>query len=201
MQPEFTLEQPDAEHYRDGREVPLPPAPGGRPKGSKNKLHRADPIWKMARNWTPVIMDQVCRRAARCEDEIDFRCAQLVLSRTWAKPRSVPLTTIDITQINNPQTLLAAMAQGELTPADAATLVRAIDAIPGHAVNSELAPRSDARERVARKLAGIVAARIAAAGTGAESAGPSVDARPQVESGDGTVDDDDIAELLGELDA
>lgn len=156
--------------FRDGRQIPPPPAPGGRPKGAKNKLRRTDPLWREARNWSPGILDKIIARAIRLEDEIDFKCAQLVLSRTWQKPRSAPIQ-IDLSQNVDARTLLLAVMQGEMTPADASSLWNSLSRNGnGHTPAEVTGPaRDDVRESVAARLAGIVAARQAIAESHAES--------------------------------
>ena len=158
---EFTLtsDTPDDGAYRDGRQIPLPTKRGGRPTGAKNKLRKDDPVWKEARNWTLPIVREMCRRAARMADEIDFRCATVILSRTWPKPRAEPIT-IDLSQTVDARTLLAAVADGQITPTDASSLWNSISRNgTGASALIEAGGTPDIRQKVAARLAGLIEAR------------------------------------------
>ena len=134
---------------------------GGRPLGARNK--RRSVAWRLAEVATESIMRQMIMRAQRLEDQIDYQCAVTILSRTWPKSRSAPVQ-IDLTQNVDARSLLAAVADGQMTPTDASSLWNSLSRNgSGPSATAELVPKGDARERVARKLAGIVAARIAAA--------------------------------------
>lgn len=159
---QFTLEALEADLK------PRPRAPGqlnGRPKGVKNKLTAE--INHLVKVRGIHFISKMWDRAERLEDEIDFKCAVWIGSRLWTKPRMNPVQ-IDLTQNVDARSLLAAVVEGQMTPADASSLWNSLSRNgSGPSAVAELAPKSDARERVARKLAGIVAARIAEASRGA----------------------------------
>lgn len=143
--------------------LPKRRAPGqlnGRPKGARNKL--TTEINALVKTRGVHFIAKMWDRAERLEDEIDFKCAVWIGSRLWTKPRMNPVQ-IDLTQNVDARTLLAAVAQGEMTPSDASTLWNSLSR-NGHgasAIAELAAPRENIRERVADKLAGIVAARLA----------------------------------------
>ena len=198
-QAEFDLVSGVADNFRDGRQMVAPPPPNGRPKGAKNKMRRADPVWKEARNWTPAIVTQMCQRAARLEDEIDFRCAQLILSRTWAKPRSAPVQ-IDLSSTVDARQLLVAMAEGSLTPADAASLLNSLNR-NGHNAPAAIEAgqqRDGIRESIANRLARMIEERN---GRTVEQDGEAALAEILAESdGDDAADQAAVEELLAEAD-
>lgn len=132
----------------------------GRPKGAKGK--RMSLGWRMCEIATPDILRQIITRALRCEDDGDIRCAEIVLNRTMPRPKTPPVQ-LDVTQNIDARTLLGLVAQGQMSPTDAASLWNSLSR-NGHGASAvaELAPGSaDVREQVAGKLAGIVAARLA----------------------------------------
>jgi hypothetical protein len=140
----------------------------GRPKGAKNKL--TGELHAMIRRRGINFLERMWDRAERLEDEIDFRCAVFLGSRIWTKPRGNPVT-IDLSSNVDARTLLAAVAEGQITPADASSLWNSL-ARNGHgnvAAGELLAPRDDVREQVAGRLAGIVAARLAARSSSSNS--------------------------------
>jgi hypothetical protein len=141
----------------------------GRPKGAKNKLTQE--LHAMIRLRGINFLNRMWDRAERLEDEIDFRCAVFIGSRIWTKPRGNPVS-IDLSQNVDARTLLMAVAEGQITPADASSLWNSL-ARNGHGNGAPagelLAPRDDVREQVAGRLAGIVAARLAARNTSASS--------------------------------
>jgi hypothetical protein len=141
----------------------------GRPKGAKNKL--TGELHAMIRRRGINFLERMWDRAERLEDEIDFRCAVFLGSRIWTKPRGNPVT-IDLSSNVDARQLLMAVAEGQITPADASSLWNSLSR-NGHgngAVAGELlAPRDDVREQVAGRLAGIVAARLAARTSSTES--------------------------------
>ena len=147
---------------------PAPPRAGaGRRKGTRNK--RTSVGWRIAEIATPDIMRQIVARALRCEDDGDIRCAEIVLNRTMPRPKTPPIA-IDLTQNIDARALLTLVANGEMSPTDAASLWNSLSR-NGHGASAvaELAPgRADVREQVAGKLAGIVAARQVVAAQQAE---------------------------------
>lgn len=133
----------------------------GRPKGAKNKLTAE--LHAMIRLRGINFLHKMWDRAERLEDEIDFKCAVFIGSRLWTKPRGNPVT-IDLSQSVDARTLLAAVADGQITPADASSLWNSIarnGTGAGAVVSDSALQNGDVRERIAGRLAAIVAARAA----------------------------------------
>jgi hypothetical protein len=131
---------------------------GGRPKGSKNK----SPLgWRIAQIATPDIMRQVVTRALRLEDDGDIRCAEIVLN-----PKT-PAIQLDVSQAVDARSLLALVADGQMSPADFASVWNSVsrNGLGAKAAGGELSSRRDMREQIAERMAKIVAARAAAAAT------------------------------------
>lgn len=137
----------------------------GRPKGAKNKL--TGELHAMIRMRGINFLHKMWDRAERLEDEIDFRCAVFLGSRIWTKPRGNPVT-IDLSQNVDARQLLAAVAEGQITPADASSLWNSL-ARNGHGAATAVVEEGDDRRVVAERLAGIVAARLAARAGSANS--------------------------------
>jgi hypothetical protein len=136
---------------------------GGRPKGSKNK----SPLgWRIAQIATPDIMRQVVTRALRLEDDGDIRCAEIVLNRTMPRPKT-PAIQLDVSQAVDARSLLALVADGQMSPADFASVWNSVsrNGLGAKAAGGELSSRRDMREQIAERMAKIVAARAAAAAT------------------------------------
>jgi hypothetical protein len=140
----------------------------GRPKGAKNKL--TSELSAMIRLRGLNFLSRMWDRAERLEDEIDFRCAVFIGSRIWTKPRGNPVS-IDLSQTVDARSLLMAVADGQITPADASSLWNSLSKNGnGTSAVAELAgPRNDIREQVAGRLAGIVEARLAIARAAADA--------------------------------
>ena len=133
----------------------------GRPKGAKNKL--TGELHALIKLRGINFLHKMWDRAERLEDEIDFKCAVFIGARLWTRPRGNPVM-IDLSQNVDARTLLAAVAEGQITPADASSLWNSLSrngtgavAAADHALHN-----GDVRERVAERLAGMVAARLAA---------------------------------------
>ena len=192
-QAEFTLAPDETPRDRFGRPHPPPPSEkGGRRPGSISKVSRD--IKAMCEKRGVGFIEKMWDRAERLADELDFKCAVFIGSRLWQKPRGAPVQ-IDISQINNPQTLLQAMIAGQITPADASTLWNSLSrngfGLP--AAGEDVPRQGDIRERVAERLAGMVTARLAAAG---DEPPANAEDSPDVE------DDSDamVDELMAEID-
>lgn len=134
----------------------------GRPKGSRNKL--TGELHAMIKLRGINFLSKMWDRAERLEDEIDFKCAVFIGSRIWTKPRGAPVA-IDLSSNVDARSLLMAVADGQITPADASSLMNSIARNGfGAAPAAEIAgPRNDVRDRIAERLAGIVSARMAQA--------------------------------------
>jgi hypothetical protein len=174
-----------------------PPRAGfGRPAGAKNKT--SEVIWRMARVATPKIMTRLIERAERLEDEIDFKCAQVVLSRTWVKPRSAPLLHVDLSGGNG--AVLNAVQAGEITPADAASLMNATSknalSMPAEAGGEDI------RKVVSDKLEGIINARAAQEPEGEPAAAPAPEPdTPGCQAANHEPDADELSALADEIEA
>ena len=135
---------------------------GGRPKGARGK--RMSLGWRMCEIATPDIIRQVITRALRLEDDGDIRCAEIVLNRTMPRPKTPPIQ-LDVTQNIDARTLLGLVAQGQLSPTDAASLWNSISRNgtgAGSAVVDAGQQRDGIREAIAGRLAKLIEARRAA---------------------------------------
>lgn len=142
----------------------------GRPKGAKNKLTAE--LHKMIKVRGINFLNRMWDRAERLEDEIDFKCAVFIGSRIWTKPRGNPVS-IDLSQTVDARSLLMAVADGQITPADASSLWNSL-ARNGHGgAAGAVVDAGEDRRLIAERLQSIVAARLAAAAE-----------RPAAESGD-----------------
>src|SRR5262245_21351663 len=125
MAEEFKLYTPEVIPHggRGGRR----PGAGRRP-GSRSKLHTV--LGRTAQLATGEIQRQHIVEAQRYGEymragdmrraRFAFESGQLIMARTWPEPRSSPVQIA----IDSRQGVMAAMEAGELTPADAATLLR-----------------------------------------------------------------------------
>lgn len=123
----------------------------GRQPGSKNKA--SEVVWRMARAATPAIMNRMIERAQKLADDIDFKCAQVILGRTWPRQRGAPIQI----NIDNREAIVAALANGDLTPGDAAGLLRNERLLPAPAVDES--DGKSARDRLADRLVKAVESR------------------------------------------
>ena len=133
---------------------------GGRPKGARGK--RMSLGWRLAEIATPDIIRQVITRALRCEDDGDIRCAEIVLNRTMPRPKTPPVQ-LDVTQNIDARTLLGLVAQGQMSPTDAASLWNSLSR-NGHGATAAIEAsqsRGDIREAIAGRLAKLIEARAA----------------------------------------
>jgi len=106
------------------------PAKYGRPKGARNK--RSAILWQLAECASPEILEQRIAEAKKLGEymekgdldraRIAVHCGDSLLLRTFPKPRSTPVQ-IDINQFGT-GAILAALASGEISPSDAAALIR-----------------------------------------------------------------------------
>lgn len=131
---------------------------GGRPKGARGR--RMSLGWRLAEIATPDILRQVITRALRCEDDGDIRCAEIVLNRTMPRPKTPPVQ-LDVTQNIDARTLLSLVAQGQMSPTDAASLWNSISR-NGHGAAAAIeasASRGDIRESIALRLQKLVESR------------------------------------------
>jgi hypothetical protein len=133
----------------------------GRPRGAKNKLTAE--LQKMIKVRGINFLNRMWDRAERLEDEIDFKCAVFIGSRIWTKPRGNPVS-IDLSQTVDARTLLMAVADGQITPADASSLWNSLARNgTGSGGVAALAEAGDDRRVIAERLQSIVAARLATA--------------------------------------
>ena len=134
---------------------------GGRPKGARGK--RMSLGWRMCEIATPDILRQVITRALRLEDDTDVRCAEIVLNRTMPRPKTPPIQ-LDVTQNIDARALLSLVAQGQMSPTDAASLWNSLSR-NGHgatAVVEASQARTDIREQITSRLQKLIEARAAA---------------------------------------
>ena len=131
----------------------------GRPKGARNKLTAE--LHKMIKVRGINFLNRMWDRAERLEDDIDFRCAVFIGSRIWTKPRGNPVS-IDLSQNVDARSLLMAVADGQITPADASSLWNSL-ARNGTGAVAALEDAGEDRRLIAERLQSIVAARLAAA--------------------------------------
>ena len=157
-QDQFNLTPDETPRDRFGR--PHPPAPavkGGRRQGSMSKLTRELKAVASKRGIGFIV--RMWDRAERLEDEIDYRCAALLFSRIWPRPRG-NLVEIDLSQNIDVRTLLMAVASGQITPADASSLWNSISRNgTGASALIEAGGSPDIRQKVAARLAGLIEAR------------------------------------------
>jgi hypothetical protein len=191
-QAEFTLAPDETPRDRFGRPHPRPPSEkGGRRPGSISKVSRE--LKAMCEKRGINFLHKMWDRAERLEDEIDFKCAVFIGSRLWTKPRGNPVT-LDLSQNVDARSLLLAVAEGQITPADASSLWNALSRNgSGSSESAEVVPRDDVRERIAERLASMVTARRIAAG---DVPPANAEDSPDVE------DDSDamVDELMAEID-
>lgn len=139
---------------------------GGRPKGARGK--RMSLGWRLAEIATPDIIRQVITRALRCEDDGDIRCAEIVLNRTMPRPKTPPIQ-LDVTQNIDARALLSLVAQGQMSPTDAASLWNSLSR-NGTGASSAVVDagqqRDGIREAIAGRLAKMIEARAAPADDG-----------------------------------
>lgn len=162
-QADFELTADETPRDRFGR--PIRKAPddrSGRKRGATSQLTRD--VKALALKRGIYFIDRMWDRAERLEDEGDIKCAMVLFSRVWPKQRGAPIE-IDLSQNVDARTLLMAMMQGQLTPADAASLWNSLSRNGNGHTPAEIAgpARDDVRERIGERLAGIVAARQAIA--------------------------------------
>lgn len=152
---------------------PVPPRAGaGRPKGAKNK--RSGLLWRKADIASPEILEQRIRVALRFEQYVlegDAENARLaliagdhILSRTWPKPKTPPIQ-LDVTQAIDARTLLALVADGQMSPTDASSLWNSLSR-NGHGATAVIEAgqqRDDIREKIAERLGKMIEARRAPA--------------------------------------
>ena len=143
------------------------PAPGrhggarpgaGRPPGSRN--HRSEINWRIVDETWPRTLQGIAAMALRITDPLFptmprhqqrmiLDCALWIGERQFPEPRSAPVQ-IGITQLNR-EAVIEAVEAGELTPADAATLIR-VGQLPGFTAgtNGEQSARETLLERLSR---------------------------------------------------
>jgi hypothetical protein len=133
----------------------------GRPKGAKNKLTAE--LHKMIKVRGINFLNRMWDRAERLEDEIDFKCAVFIGSRIWTKPRGNPVS-IDLSQTVDARSLLMAVADGQITPADASSLWNSLARNgTGMGAAGAAVDAGEDRRLIAERLQSIVAARLAVA--------------------------------------
>lgn len=157
---------------------PPGPAPaqayrGGNRKGIRNK--RSNVLWRQAELASPEILRQRIAEAQRLSEyvsagelekaQISLKCGDSLLARTMPRPRSAPILNLDVSQQVDARTLLAAMAHGDLTPADASSLLSAMNKnlLNGHAPTPN-GNSGDAKKKLEDKLKRAIEARRASNG-------------------------------------
>ncbi len=144
-----------------------PPNEGkGRPKGARNRKHRA--LEHAARSHALPLLEKVITAA----ENGDMMAAKIVFDRIWPKPRTAPMTC-ELPKTETPADVRAAMleviqqvSRGEITAEDGAALVsmmrnildaHSIKTLSPHSDNDALA--GDVRQLFAEKLGRIIEAR------------------------------------------
>lgn len=156
-QEEFELTFDERPRDRFGRPHRAPPDDrSGRKQGAVTKTTRQ--IRQLLESRGINFLHKMWDRAERCEDEGDLKCAFFIGSRVWTKPRG-NLLTVDLSSNVDARSLLMAMCNGQITPADASSLWNSLGKNGnGHSEVSQLGPpQTDVRERIAQRLAKIVA--------------------------------------------
>jgi hypothetical protein len=115
------------EHFRMPRFTKGDPAGPGRPTGRRNKI--TEFLDELAGDGTVKLLSVVRDRA----QQGDMRAASIVLARTWPRKRgrAVPLDLPPVETsaglIQAQAALVAAMARGEVTPLEAASIASVLE--------------------------------------------------------------------------
>src|SRR4029079_4830221 len=142
-----------------------PNAGNGRPKGARNRKHRA--LEQAARSRALPLLAKIITAA----ENSDMQAAQIIMDRIWPRPRTAPIQC-ELPETKTPADVRAAMldvigkvAKGELTADDGAALVSMMrDILDAHSIRT-LAPESDnqplqdVQQVLGDKLARIIEAR------------------------------------------
>jgi hypothetical protein len=146
-----------------------PNAGNGRPKGARNRKHRA--LEQAARSRALPLLAKVITAA----ENGDMMAAKIIFDRIWPKPRTAPMVC-DLPKTETAADVRTAMLEvlqrvstGEITSDDGAALVRMMrDILDAHSIKT-LAPEADQelldgdiREQFAQKLGRIIEARAVA---------------------------------------
>lgn len=154
-------------------QAPLPNAGNGRPKGARNRKHRA--LEQAARSRALPLLAKVITAA----ENGDMTAAKIIFDRIWPKPRTAPIQC-ELPKTETPADVRAAMleviqrvSRGELTADDGAALVAMMrDVLDAHSVkvlaadNDDTANIGDVRELFAKRLGRIIETRALPADDG-----------------------------------
>lgn len=147
-------------------QVPIPNAGNGRPKGARNRKHRA--LEAAARSRALPLLAKVITAA----ENGDMQAAKIIFDRIWPKPRTAPIQC-ELPKTETPADVRLAMmeviqrvSRGELTADDGAALVSMMrDILDAHSVKTlsadtdDTASTGDVRELFAARLGRIIEAR------------------------------------------
>lgn len=147
-------------------QAPAPNAGNGRPKGARNRKHRA--LEQAARSAALPLLAKVIKAA----ENGDMTAAKIIFDRIWPKPRTAPIQC-EIPKTETPADVRAAMlevlqrvSRGEITSDDGAALVSMMrDILDAHSIKTlstdddDQANIGDVREIFAKRLGRIIEAR------------------------------------------
>jgi hypothetical protein len=123
----------------------------------RDKLNLAS--WRAGAREHPEILAGILKRAKRLNDpawtpnKYDAQCAIWVAEHYWPTPRSAPVQV----NIDNREGIVSALESGDLTPSDAAALLRTERLLP--AVSVENGNGDSVRETLAKRLEKAVEGR------------------------------------------
>ena len=148
-------------------QAPVPNAGNGRPKGARNRKHRA--LEAAARSRALPLLTKVILAA----ENGDMQAAKIIFDRIWPKPRTAPIQC-ELPKTETPADVRLAMmeviqrvSRGELTADDGAALVSMMrDILDAHSIKTlssadddDSANIGDVREIFAKRLGRIIEAR------------------------------------------
>jgi hypothetical protein len=142
------------------------PPSNGRPKGARNRKHRA--LEAAARSRALPLLSKVITAA----ENGDMQAAKIIFDRIWPKPRTAPIQC-DLPKTETPADVRTAMldvlqrvSRGEITSDDGAALVAMMrDILDAHSIKTlstdadDTANIGDVRELFATRLGRIIEAR------------------------------------------
>lgn len=153
--------------FEESESNQAPPNSGnGRPKGARNRKHRA--LEQAARSRALPLLAKVIAAA----ENGDMMAAKIIFDRIWPKPRTAPIEC-ELPKTETPADVRAAMleviqrvSRGEISADDGASLVAMMrDVLDAHSIKT-LAPENDndaltgdIRQVFAEKLGRIIEAR------------------------------------------
>ena len=155
MEGEFKLESPTGKYGHGGAR-----AGAGRPRKTLRQRY-TEMNFRMARGEWPEIFAGILKLAKGVNKPhptiLEFRAATWLGERFFPEPRGAPVS-VNISQLGGAQ-LVEALQSGEITPSDAATLMRAkagvVDLQPTAVSNGN----GSAREQLAERLQKLLACR------------------------------------------